>query len=85
MEYKYSLEKNELLQQTRGVGFEEIISAINNGMILEIEDNPNYPNQKRLVVNYNNYAYIVPYVREEDYIFLKTIYSSRKYNKEFLN
>jgi hypothetical protein len=43
-----------------------------------------YPNQKMLIVNINNYAYIVPFVRDEKYIFLKTIIPSRKMTKKYL-
>lgn len=36
------------------------------------------------VIEINSYAYVVPYVEEDDYLFLKTIFPSRKYTKEYL-
>lgn len=32
----YGKEKNELLKQNRGIGFEEIISAIDSGKVLDV-------------------------------------------------
>lgn len=31
------------------------------------------------IIDINNYAYVVPYVKSKNEIFLKTIYPSRKY------
>jgi hypothetical protein len=33
-EYSFSSEKNHLLKETRGLSFEEIIAAIENGQLL---------------------------------------------------
>lgn len=80
----YGQEKNELLKKTRGIGFEEIIIAIEAGKILDVYDHPdqsNYPGQKIYVVEALDYVYLVPYVRNEDGIFLKTIIPSRKAKK----
>ena len=80
----YGQEKNELLKKTRGIGFEEIIIAIEAGNILDVYDHPdqsNYAGQKIYVVEALDYVYLVPYVRNEDGIFLKTIIPSRKAKK----
>jgi hypothetical protein len=80
----YGQEKNELLKKTRGISFEEIIIAIEAGNILDVYDHPdqsNYPGQKIYVVEALDYVYLVPYVRNEDGIFLKTIIPSRKAKK----
>lgn len=74
----YGQEKNELLKKTRGIGFEEIIIAIEAGKILDVYD---HPGQKIYVVEALDYVYLVPYVRNEDGIFLKTIIPSRKAKK----
>lgn len=87
LKYLWSEEKNKLLQQTRGVGFEQIVEAINNNQILVKLKHANqhkYKNQKIYVVNINNYAYCVPYVKQKQTIFFKTIYASRKYKKKYL-
>ena len=80
----YGKEKNELLKQNRGIGFEEIISAINSGKVLDVYDHPdqvNYPGQKIYVVEALDYVYLVPFVRNGEGLFLKTIIPSRKAKK----
>ncbi len=79
--------KNELLQRTRGVGFEDVIFHIQNGDILDIVRHSNesrYPNQRIIVLNMEGYAYLVPYVDREGVWFLKTIIPSRKATREYL-
>jgi len=36
------------------------------------------------VVEYENYAYLVPFVEDDEKIFLKTIITSRKATKKFM-
>ena len=82
----YGKEKNELLKQNRGIGFEEIISAINAGSVLDVYDHPdqvNYPGQKIYVVEALDYVYLIPFVRNDEGIFLKTIIPSRKAKKMY--
>lgn len=79
--FAYGKEKNELLKQSRGIGFEEIILAIDSGRVLDVYDHPdqaNYPGQKIYVVEALDYVYLVPFVRNNEEIFLKTIIPSRK-------
>ncbi len=85
--FSWNEEKNKLLQVNRGISFEEVIDAIEEGGLLEIIPNQskNHEGQNCLVVNVNNYAHIVPYVENEEGIFLKTIYPSRKYKKNLPN
>ncbi len=83
---RFSPEKNTLLKEERGVGFEDVLLAIEMGHILDDLEHPNtekYPNQSILVMllKIKNYVYIVPYVEDENTIFLKTIIPSRKLNK----
>ena len=85
--FDYSPEKNAYLKKTRGVSFEEIEIAINEGGILdviEVTNTEKHPNQKMYVVNMNNYVYLVPFVRNDNVIFLKTIFPSRKFTKLYL-
>lgn len=82
----YGKEKNELLKQSRGIGFEEIISAIDSGKVLDVYDHPdqvNYPGQKIYVVEALDYVYLVPFVRNDEGLFLKTIIPSRKAKKMY--
>jgi len=77
--FAFNKEKNKLLQKERGIGFEEIIDALNRE-ILDIYD---HPNQKIYVVEALNYVYLVPFVKNDDEIFLKTIIPSRKAMKKY--
>jgi hypothetical protein len=82
----YGKEKNEFLKQSRGIGFEEIISAIDAGKVLDVYDHPdqiNYPGQKIYVVEALDYVYLVPFVRNDEGLFLKTIIPSRKAKKMY--
>jgi len=79
--------KNARLLSERGISFEDVQTAIENGKVLSDEAHPNtnkYPNQKMLIIEINNYAYLVPYVEDEMKIFFKTIVPSRKATKEYL-
>ncbi|MDP3661542.1 MAG: BrnT family toxin [bacterium] len=85
--FDWDLEKNDLLKQERGVGFEEILIAIEEGDILDIVQHPNekrYPNQKLFVIRLHDYVYLVPFAEDEEKIFLKTIIPSRKATKKYI-
>ena len=85
--YKWNKEKNEQLKIERGMSFEQIAMHIERGDVLDIVDHPNqkkYPNQQLLVVEINNYAYIVPFIEDENNKFLKTIIPSRKATRDYL-
>lgn len=80
--------KNEKLKKERNLSFEIIMHQIENKKILAVEDHPNqkkYPNQRMLIVELKNYAFIVPFVESDDKIFLKTIIPSRKATKKYLD
>lgn len=85
--YEYSAEKNQLLIKERGISFEDVAIALDNGKLLGTIDHPNlnkYPHQKMYVVEINNYAYLVPFVRKDEHtVFLKTIFPSRKARKQY--
>ena len=71
----------------RNISFERITTQIENGKFLDIVDNSNkkqYPNQKIYIVEYENYAYLVPFVQEDNKIFLKSIIPNRKATKKHL-
>ena len=86
--YNFSLEKNQKLIKTRNISFEEIISAIESGCLLDVIEHYNsdkYPNQRIYLVESNNYVYLVPFMLQEDgIIFLKTIFPSRKATQKYL-
>jgi len=85
---RWSPEKNDALTEDRGVSFESVVVAIDSGGLLDILAHPNqarYPQQRVLVVTMDNYVYLVPFVEEEGYFFLKTIIPSRKATRDYLN
>ena len=43
-----------------------------------------YPGQRIMVIGINNYAYLVPYVENDEELFLKTIIPSRKATETYL-
>ena len=86
--FRWNTEKSNLLKEERGIAFEHITISIENGGLLDILKHPNnekYPNQKILVVEYDGYVYLVPFVEEDEYYFLKTVIPSRKATRDYLN
>jgi len=84
--FRWNVEKNEKLADQRGITFEEIVERIESGVKVFDTEHPNkqkYPNQRILIVELDGYAYMVPYVIEEDGYFLKTIIPSRKATKKY--
>lgn len=86
--YEFSADKNQLLIKERGVSFEDVVVALDNGKLLDTIEHHNvakYPNQKIYIVNINEYVYLVPFVRKDKKtVFLKTIIPSRKLTKKHL-
>lgn len=80
-------DKNNTLKSERDVSFEEVLTAIDEGGLLDILEHPDkrkYPHQRIFVVNIENYVYLVPFVEDEEKIFLKTIIPSLKATKKYL-
>ncbi len=85
--YSWNIEKNKELKKSRGICFEDIILAINDGKLLDIIKHPNkqkFPNHKIFIVEYSNYAFLVPFVEDKEKVFLKTIIPSREMTKLYL-
>ncbi len=66
--------KSKRLKQVRGVSFEEIIAA----KFIVMRRHPTRKNQQVMVFEHKGYMWAVPFVEDENGIFLKTIYPSRK-------
>jgi hypothetical protein len=84
---RWNVEKGEALRDARGVSFEAVVVAIGDGRVLDVLSHPNrerYPDQRILVVAVDDYAFLVPFVEEEDYQFLKTVIPSRKATRDYL-
>ena len=74
--YAWSPEKNEMLKESRGVGFEDIVFHIEAGDEVAVLKHPNqtrFPGQLISVVMIEGFAYLVPLVETETEVFLKTI------------
>ena len=85
--YKWDFKKNEKLKLQRGVSFEQVVMHIERGDVLDLVAHPNqkkYPGQQIIVVEINEYAYLVPFVEYSEGKFLKTIIPSRKATRDYL-
>ena len=85
--FRWNHAKNETLKTERSISFEEIVLAIEADGLLDELRHPNtekYPNQLVFVVALDGYVYLVPYVEEPDYYFLKTVIPSRKATRDYL-
>lgn len=86
MRYEWNPEKNEWLKKERNVSFEQIVFHLSQGDIWKTADHPdqaNYPGQKIYFVIVEDYIYLVPFVTEDEYLFLKTIIPSRRATKYY--
>ena len=77
-------EKNEKLKRERGVSFEEVLLAVENGDLMTIERHSKlrYQHQYLMVVLINGYPHEVPFIETEEHIELITIFPNRKRKKE---
>jgi len=69
--YRWNKGKNERLKIERNVSFEQITMHIERGDVLDIVAHPNqekYPNQQLLVVEINDYVYLVPFVENGKFV-----------------
>ena len=83
----WNTRKSELLKKSRGVCFEDLVFHIERGDALDDYLHPNqqkYSGQRIMVISFDNYAYLVPYVENEEELFLKTIIPSRKATEKYL-
>jgi hypothetical protein len=88
MEFDWSHAKNAELKERHGRGFEDALVALTEGRLLEDRTHPNpsgrYGHQRQFIVELDDYAWVVPFVRNGDHIFLKTMFPSRKATKKYL-
>ena len=85
--FEFNEDKNILLNKRRGISFEEVIEAVKNGDFIQDIKNPKakYAHQRMYVIKIKEYIYAVPYVEDKrGFIFLKTIYPSRKLTRQYL-
>jgi uncharacterized DUF497 family protein len=81
---EWNLEKNMQLLRERGVTFEMVESLWDTPAVVEILPNPNaekYLQQFVAIIKIADYMHTVPYVEDEEKIFLKTIIPNSYYQK----
>ncbi|MGB3671237.1 MAG: hypothetical protein WA984_14080 [Phormidesmis sp.] len=86
-QFRWSDDKNEQLEAERQVSFQQVLQAIQAKQILDIVGHPDqakYPSQRIFIIAMNEYVYLVPFVEDDEVIFLKTIIPSRKMKKKYL-
>jgi len=86
-QYNWDDNKNLKLIVSRKISFEEIVLAIEHGALIDEIEHPNqqkYRGQKMFIVQVGDYVYLVPYVENENVLFLKTVIPSRKATKRYL-
>jgi len=84
--FDWSDEKNEILKKARRVSFEQVELAIASGDLVDRIKHPNptkYPNQEVFLVKVENDIYSVPYIEDDERIFLKTIIPNSKATKKY--
>ena len=86
--FRWDPEKNERLKAARGISFEEIVLAVEEGGLKDVLVHPNqrrYPGQVVQVVSSREYVHLVASVEEDAYYFLKTIIPSRKATRDCMD
>ncbi len=85
--FDWSSEKNQRLIEERGISLERVVSAIEQGGLVDVLEHPNqerYPGQLIYAVEIEEYVHLVPFVTEADGTrFLKTIIPSRKATRDY--
>ena len=80
-------DKNNKLIEERNVSFEDVVFCLQSDGLLDDLAHPNnekYDHQRLFVIEIDGYVYLVPYVENDDELFLKTIIPSRKATKHYL-
>lgn len=88
MDFDFDAAKDQWLKSVRGIGFEDIITLIKEGKLVDVVEHPNpikYPDQMIFVVDVDGYVYLVPFELRQEVFYLRTIYASRKATKTYLN
>jgi len=84
--FDWNEEKNIKLLLEREVCFEDVLLAIEEGRLTDVltHESKKYVGQKIFVVEISGYAFLVPFVEDDEKVFLKTIIPSRKATKKYL-
>lgn len=81
---RWNEEKDRWLVANRGISFQEIADMMLAGDYLDLLENPARPGQDIAVLVIHGYTWVVPFlVEEDDTLFLKTAYPSRRFHKRY--
>ena len=86
MKFEWDPGKNGWLREQKRISFEKIVFHLSQGDLWKVSDHPDqekYPGQRIYFVIFDDYICLVPNVKEEKYIFLKTIIPSRKATRDY--
>ena len=87
MRFEWDPKKNEEIQETHGISFEEIVTLVSRGGLLKSAANPSakYPGQRVMLVRKGKSIYMVPYENRGGTHWLITAFYSepltRKYSR----
>lgn len=83
--FDWNEEKNDLLMRERGISFELCVECITSDKLVAIVQNhPPYTHQKVYIIEFEGYCYEVPFVEDDEKIFLKTTHPSHEATKRYL-
>lgn len=85
-EIVWSDAKNAELKQRYGFGFERVVVALEEDGLIDERAHPNtqrYGHQRQLVMLFDDYVWIVPFVADDESVFLKTMFPSRKATRTY--
>lgn len=78
-ELRWSDDKNEKLRVERGISFSELLAA----RFIDDRIHPQKPHQRMFLVEVCEYIWAIPFVLQNDEVFLKTGFPSRAYTKSW--
>lgn len=88
MEFRWSAGKDAKLRAEREISFDEIVIALQAGQLLATRKHHNadrFAHQEIYFVEVRGYVYMVPFIRDKEWVFLKTVIPTRKGVREFLS
>ena len=84
MDIIWDKEKNDWLQVSRSISFEEISGKILDGNYIDILENPTRDNQMYFIMKINDYTWVVPFlIDDKERIVLTKAFPSRKFHNRY--
>jgi uncharacterized DUF497 family protein len=82
--FDWDEDKNQWLMRERGISFEFIKECLEQEQVVgNIPNHPPYEHQRIYLILIAEYVYEVPYVEDDEKIFLKTAYPSHEETKRY--